>query len=115
MKIEIKQRWIDALRSGTYKQLMGFLRKNNCFCATGVLCDLYAQEKQIEWELDIGHSGRMSILGVWGAAPDEVLDWAGCGVEDRTIQYPLKLDAVSRKNDNGHTFEELANYIEKEL
>ena len=50
MNIEIKTRWISALRSGAYKQGKHTLHsEDNCFCALGVLCDLYAQEKGFKW------------------------------------------------------------------
>lgn len=42
MDIEIRDKWISALRSGEYKQGHGYLRevKNNSFCCLGVLCDI---------------------------------------------------------------------------
>jgi hypothetical protein len=50
MNIEIKARWIAALRSGQYKQGQGNLHPTpKCFCALGVLCDLYAKEHGMEW------------------------------------------------------------------
>jgi len=43
MNPRIKQRWLDALRSGEYKQTMENLQDMNGFCCLGVLCDLHAQ------------------------------------------------------------------------
>lgn len=40
MKKDIKQKWIDALKSGRYKQGQGRLKScNDEFCCLGVLCD----------------------------------------------------------------------------
>lgn len=40
MKAELKQKWIEALRSGQYKQCTEFLRRDDGHCAIGVLCDV---------------------------------------------------------------------------
>lgn len=41
MTTELKQRWIEALRGGKYRQSHQVLRTQaGEFCATGVLCDL---------------------------------------------------------------------------
>ena len=49
MNIEIKQRWINALRSGNYKQCYSALKKEDCFCVVGVLCDILKNELNAEW------------------------------------------------------------------
>jgi hypothetical protein len=41
MKPEIKQLWIDALRSGEYIQGHGALKTSWGYCCLGVLCDLH--------------------------------------------------------------------------
>ena len=33
-------KWIEALRSGKYKQGKGFLKKGDCHCCLGVLCEV---------------------------------------------------------------------------
>ncbi len=50
MNPEVKQKWIGALRSGKYEQGTEKLRSVSGYCCLGVLCDLYAQEHNIEWE-----------------------------------------------------------------
>lgn len=40
MKKQIKLLWLEALRSGRYKQTSKALRIGNSFCCLGVLCDL---------------------------------------------------------------------------
>lgn len=50
MRPELKQKWIDALRSGNYSQGEAFLRDNNDnFCCLGVLCDVADAG---EWQID---------------------------------------------------------------
>jgi hypothetical protein len=40
--------WIEALRSGEYKQARGSLEKNDGFCCLGVGCKLFIEESKIE-------------------------------------------------------------------
>lgn len=51
MNPSIKERWVQALRSGNYVQGTDLLRsKSNEFCCLGVLCDLYIQDHDEDWE-----------------------------------------------------------------
>lgn len=48
MKKEVAKAWVEALRSGKYKQGKGWLRQEEpgvepTFCCLGVLCDLSGQ------------------------------------------------------------------------
>lgn len=46
MDLNLRNRWLDALRSGKYKQGRHFLRNNaDEFCCLGVLCDIYDPNK----------------------------------------------------------------------
>jgi hypothetical protein len=38
MKLSVRNRWVEALRSGHYKQARYFLRADGAYCALGVLC-----------------------------------------------------------------------------
>ena len=38
--VEIFKKWIAALRSGKYKQTQFHMKKDGCFCALGVLCEI---------------------------------------------------------------------------
>ena len=51
MKPEIKKLWVDALRSGEYKQAREVLRTNGgtSFCCLGVLTDLYCKSNNKAW------------------------------------------------------------------
>ncbi len=125
MDARIKAEWIKALRSGEYKQAKGDLRvrldpegKEYGFCCLGVLCDMYAKEKGIEkpWSGEgVGGCGD----GVYtkfngkqrnGTLVQEVKDWAGLeyGNGKYTADNSLAID-----NDNGKTFAEIADIIDK--
>lgn len=56
MDAELKKKWLDALRSGEYKQttanaLRVKTEDSDCFCALGVLCDIY---DPTSWEDSLG-------------------------------------------------------------
>ena len=54
-RTEHTQKWLDALRSGKYKQGFGGLSQNGAFCCLGVACDVYAPH---EWEHRDGYSAH---------------------------------------------------------
>ena len=113
MKPEIKKLWVDALRSGEYKQTSDALRTGDNFCCLGVLCDLHAKETGGKWEG--WHYG-----GNQHTPPPDVVEWAGLddqyggevviAVEMRDVQL-----AITEHNDSGRTFAEIANAIEEQL
>ena len=108
MKKEIKDKWVDALRSGDYVQGRGQLRNpKNEFCCLGVLCNLHAIENPDFAATQINettYGGQGLVL------PKIVEDWAG-------MPYDHDHKEVVEMNDgtNRHhcTFEEIADYIEE--
>ena len=109
MKPDIKAQWLTALRSGDYQQGQGYLRQGDQYCCLGVLCDLYGKAMGPEWEA-VDQYGAHRVHSMHGSEvvlPVKIMVWAG--LEDRN---PLDLAAM---NDNGSTFEELANIIEEGL
>ena len=81
MNAEIKQLWVDALRSGDYTQGQGGLKTATGYCCLGVLCELHRiHTGQGEWigqgeyanRIYRSNSEEVSIfLG------EEVYSWAG--------------------------------------
>lgn len=54
MNPEIKQQWVDALRSGEYPQSTNYLRDKTGWCCLGVLTDLFIKAtgaKSMAWVL----------------------------------------------------------------
>lgn len=92
MKKAIKKRWLEALRSGEYKQGRNYLKatdKNGVdrFCCLGVLCDLYVKDHVTKhWEVDVLETdsekdgSRRIVYGLNNNhvdLPDRVMKWAG--------------------------------------
>ena len=99
MTPEFKTQWIAALRSGYYEQGRGALRKGDTFCCLGVACELI---DKYGWK-------RTGIKGN--------LDWQSWHGR-RVVMNKLPFigissaDVLSRMNDTGATFAEIADYIE---
>lgn len=144
MKPEIKTKWLEALRSGKYKQTQKYLKvkkeDNTCsYCCLGVLCELagataieieptqfrqlpfFSYQYQDTWsngvlpaklseELGFHPTGQVSVT------PDNEFFSTELGrkvkkqVSFENDNYTLELTWL---NDNGFTFEEIAQIIER--
>lgn len=109
MNQQIKQRWIEALKSGKYQQGHYTLCYNNKFCCLGVLTDLYIKEHGFQWHKDVG--GCWSFDGEGGVLPSSALAWAGLNDTNPMILG----DCATDHNDGTNaSFEEIAGYIEQD-
>lgn len=111
MKPEIKKMWVDALRSGEYKQGPDVLKNDteNCFCCLGVLTDIYAKENGKTWD-DIRENHGDEDL------PREVREWSGIPQGNPHIRMNGFLQVISEWNDSENkTFVELADAIEEQF
>ncbi len=111
MDKDIKQKWLEALRSGEYKQAREELRSidpgsdTQSFCCLGVLCDIHAKETGGEWDRG-EYRGNAEFL------PHEVCAWAGLSVSNPTVAGAK----LSEWNDlEKASFDQIANLIEKNL
>ena len=77
MNPEMKAKWVEALRSGEYKQGKGALRREGMFCCLGVLCDLHSKETRTSWEGPSDESKADSYLDEVSLLPKIVKSWAG--------------------------------------
>jgi hypothetical protein len=111
MNPEVKARWVAALRSGKYAQGAGALRKGDCFCCLGVLCDVLDPDG---WENDFHQN-------VKGMPSLKVYEEAGFAEVIPGFRSPPQVaiegDAsdLDVHNDNGRTFAEIADAIEEQL
>lgn len=113
MKEEIAKRWVDALRSGKYTQTRGKLNNNNTggFCCLGVLCDISGLDKWTPYIDDAGKpvDHRSLYLERDGVLPEPVRTWSGI---HSSLGSFIEGDSLASRNDNGATFEEIADLIE---
>ena len=106
MDQRVKKLWIDALRSGDYKQGRECLRTNdNEFCCLGVLCDLYGKENKVDWDPEDG--GSRTFYKQISFLPNKVKDWA----DFETIENLTGI-LVEMNDQKMNSFWKIADYIE---
>ena len=104
MDPELKQKWIDALRSGKYQQARSQLRSGEGFCCLGVLCDITNTEisavgsECIENGKIVGYEPIRKMLGISHDG------------SDAPMRYLWNLN-----DDKKWSFEQIADYIEGNL
>lgn len=126
MKEEIKKRWVEALRSGEFKQGTGALYNPDTgeHCVLGILCELAVQDGVVQRH-DHEHGGP-SVYGNLGGddsdvvVPPEVIEWAGLDsciplVEYFDEEYGNTYEAVAEMNDRGLSFKYIAELIEEDI
>lgn len=105
MKAEIKQQWLEALRSGRYKQGQNRLRsKEDEFCCLGVLCDVVDPKA---WERKGSDDAGYFSHGFQSYFPSHIGNQIG--LPDRETSEPMSM------NDNGKSFAEIADWIEANI
>lgn len=130
MDAEVKQRWVAALRSGEYLQDAGYLHNRGGYCCLGVLCDV---ENVVVWDdpfIDV--EGKFNVadydtlppvdyqvrFGLADAPSSELREAANKFVEDGDFLLGVP-DSVAMllaaMNDNGASFEQIADFIETHL
>ena len=127
MNSQIKQKWIDALRSGEYPQGQSKLYSGDGFCCLGVLCDIYAKEVgDSSWvKKDPSKSDYEDKWDYWyfddqsEVLPECVSKWAELDENDpivtKDIVGHLYTTTLASLNDKGVTFEDLSEVIEEQL
>jgi len=103
------KKWVQALRSGEYKQGKGALRVNDRFCCLGVACDIFGatwwhdgDSLDDRYEARIGRSRSNKTL-----MPDNLVKKLGLTDSVRGILIEM--------NDGGSRFKTIATFIEDTL
>lgn len=98
-----RETWVAALRSGEYEQTTGQLRSDTGFCCLGVACDV---NDPTLWQRHAGGVVEFSYSDPIKTAylPEALL-----------VQLNLRSgeeDILTKMNDDGVSFAEIADYIE---
>lgn len=99
MKADVKERWVAALRSGKYKQGVGFLTAEDSFCCLGVLCDLALLDGVIS---DVTVDADKAVVyydDEAGLPPESVMLWAGLDDANPVVTFLGKRICLSELND----------------
>lgn len=110
MKKDIMKRWVEALRSGKFKQTTGSLRNYQGYCCLGVLCHIHAKENNKRFRR-LRPTERFTYHGAEEFIPVEVIKWSGLFGYNPSGKNAIPL---SKTNDSGGTFESIANIIEND-
>jgi hypothetical protein len=105
----IQQEWVDALRSGKYKQGKGTLRRGDEFCCLGVLCEIAVKHGVIAPAKKEEETNIFSYEGVIWPLPPKVQSFAG--VKNRFGKLD-NINSLAKRNDTGTTLLEIADLIE---
>ncbi len=121
MNPEIKKRWVEALRSGEYRQGTHALKQVVYdatgeqyvkYCCLGVLCDLHQKATALSlWRSDT-QRGVQTYCDSLCYLPCDVFAWAGLQSHDPMVED----SSLSCLNDaGGFTFDMIADKIEEHL
>lgn len=115
------QKWIEALRSGRYKQAQHRLHKADGFCCLGVACNLFAPESSASSILDeITGSWITAYFGEKAFLPDQLRRSLGLSTpagdfdgQEFVVQGRwTHVYSLADANDKGASFDEIAEIIE---
>jgi hypothetical protein len=111
--------WVDALRSGKYKQGKQLLKDGDGgMCCLGVACDLFALDEGMgEWKkaspTTWTHSVHFDLEGdKFSTYPPKAVWESWLGLPDKMGSYGDDAENLAAKNDAGLSFAEIANLIE---
>lgn len=108
MNRELIMKWIEALRSGLYKQGKGQLRDGDDFCCLGVLCDVKDSSKWTPIANRDSEDAGAAWNGSITAPPIKLQTEAGLLDGSHTCNT-----LVSMNDALGQSFPEIAAYIEE--
>lgn len=111
LKPAIKKRWLKALRSGEYAQTTGLLRDASGYCCLGVLCDVVKNDKAVKLEWKELVAGNFVFDYCDTHLPGVVEDYVvvARGPDDDAF------GPLINRNDDGQTFKQIANIIERHM
>ena len=115
MNPDIKRQWVDALRSGDYRQGRQLLRFGDEFCCLGVLSDL-ATKANVGIDVETLEDGTYRFDFFESLLPPSIRDWAGLDSRNPRVTVSDGHNrALSDLNDEGITFAEIADLIDEHL
>jgi hypothetical protein len=108
MDANFKKKWVEALRSGSYKQAQYGLQRDGGFCCLGVLCDIY---DNTGWKEQTRDGYTTYTLG----GQDEQT-WLPDAIRDK-LEIPRDaIGTLVEMNDRDNLkFGQIADYIDKNL
>ena len=107
MNREAGKKWVEALRSGEYEKSTLRLESPEGFCCLGILCKLAEKE-----DVPVTTTINGKLAGHTLSHQHQVKEWSGISSDSGDLEDDRRLTHL---NDEGSSFEELADIIEKEI
>ena len=101
-----KAKWLEALRSGRYRQGQGHLHIADDFCCLGVACDISGHG---EW-----HAGNFEPEFFYFTVPEEACCYSAYLPRTLCVRLGVTTEdmfELTRLNDSGRSFAEIADWI----
>ena len=119
MQSDLKQKWIEALRSGKYEQGQMFLNRSNTYCCLGVLCEISVSDSDIEKRFkdsticydDCEYELSYELKKKFDLTEDQCLILMGMNDGSHSVFSAKEANLEKRK----YSFLEIADWIEKNL
>lgn len=114
MNKQVLSKFCDVLESETYSQTTEALAQDGCFCAMGVLCDMYIKEvnPNCSWRKVRPSDSHKAFVDETGfeylEPPSDVLEWAGLDKK-----YMNKI--IDWNDTSQLSFDEIAYYIREDF
>ncbi|SRR6266496_2435950 len=133
MKQDVKELWVNALRSGEYEQARRKLSVDGKYCCLGVLCDLASkngvpldveERNYLDPNAPTVEEANKTLKAFDGEStvlPSSVIGWARLSDEEYNPQVLKEYYDGSEElclaalNDTGFTFDQIADIIEWEM
>lgn len=109
----IKQRWVEALRSGMYQQGTGALKQETPagvkYCCLGVLCEL----KEVSWVPWTYNPSKKKAAYATQFSDAAFVPYALA--KEIGLQESTQVELVEKNDSLGESFEQIANWVEANL
>jgi hypothetical protein len=108
------RKWVEALRSGKFKQTSGSLKRGDAYCCLGVACEisgLFTGWKLLFPYADTAETVKEGVNET--TLPRLAMDWLGVDETDPTLLKRSTPNTAAELNDYGKSFKQIATYIER--
>jgi hypothetical protein len=104
--------WIEALRSGAYRQTRLALRDNEGFCCLGVACEVAIEAGlPLKRAGDDGYSSLDGQIIQRAFLPRAVMEWLGLSTGDGRVSAAQSLSQLNDRERRDFNY--IANFIDK--
>lgn len=105
----LQRKWVEALRSGEYRQTKGYLLMEGAYCCLGVACLSIGLSPEHALGADVFDGSYVAVLPPLVKDGMRFRGWCG---EFRNATDDERYQSLADLNDGGKTFDEIADFVE---